>query len=264
MIRATLAVLLSVAAPVAAAPDGFGAADIVFLGEQHDNPRHHARQAELVAELEPAALVFEMLDAEQAAQVTPELIPDRAALEAALVWAESGWPDFEMYHPIFREAPDAAYYGAAVPRDEARGAMERGLAESFGSGAAAYGLTEPLPGDQRTAREALQAAAHCDALPAEMLPTMVGIQRLRDARIAQTALQALSETGGPVAVITGNGHARRDWGAPAYIARVAPEVDIAALGQGETSYGAPDGDFDAVEIGPDVDRDDPCAAFREG
>lgn len=244
-----------------APPQALAGAAIVVLGEQHDNPAHHARQAELVAALQPSALVFEMLTPEQAARVTPGRIADAPVLEAALGWNASGWPDFSMYHPIFAAAPRAAYYGAALPREQARAVMERPVAEVFGEGAAAYGLAAPLPEGERAARAALQAEAHCDALPEDMLPVMVDIQRLRDALIARAALTALEDTGGPVAVITGNGHARADWGAPAYIARVAPEVAVATLGQGERSYGAPDGGFDVVEIGPDVDRGDPCAAF---
>jgi hypothetical protein len=142
--------------------------------------------------------------------------------------------------------------------------MDRTIADMFGAQAAEYGLTDPLPDDQREAREALQAEAHCDALPDEMLPVMIDIQRLRDAYIARAALEALDATGGPVAVITGNGHARLDWGAPSYVARVAPEVAVAAFGQGEAAHGAPEGGFDVTEIGPDVDRGDPCAQFRDG
>ncbi|SLN14505.1 hypothetical protein ROJ8625_00459 [Roseivivax jejudonensis] len=245
-------------------PASLSGADIVFLGEQHDNPSHHARQADLVADIAPTALVFEMLTEAQAAVVEPYLIADPDALAAALDWANSGWPDFSLYHPIFVAAPDAAIYGAALPREDARRVMQDTIADVFGPGADAYGLTTPLPPETQGAREAMQAEAHCDALPDEMLPMMVDIQRLRDALIARAALTALDEAGAPVVVITGNGHARTEWGAPAYVARVAPEVTTAALGQGEPAHGDPDGSFDQVEMGEDVDRGDPCAAFDAG
>lgn len=241
---------------------GLGDADVVFLGEQHDNPAHHARQAELVEEIGPAALVFEMLTPDQAAQVTRQRIFDENSLAEALDWDAGGWPDFSMYYPIFAAAPDAAYYGAGLPREAARAVMDRPLADVFGPGAAAFGLDAPLSAEEQAGREALQAAAHCDALPEEMLPAMVDIQRLRDAMIARTARDALEATGGPVVVITGNGHARGDWGAPALLSRAAPEVAVATLGQGETGFGAPDGAFDAVEMSPGVDRGDPCASLR--
>lgn len=237
------------------------AQDIVILGEVHDNPAHHAEQAARVAALKPRALVFEMLTPDQAARVTPDLIADPEAMAEALDWAESGWPDFAMYHPIFAAAPEAAIFGALVPREAARAVIEGGLAESFGDGAGAYGLSEPLPEAEQAAREALQLAAHCDALPEKMLPGMVAVQRLRDAVLARAVIRAMEETGGPVAVITGNGHARRDWGVPSYLARVAPDLEVFVLGQ--TEDGAPlQGGFDEVVSAPAVARPDPCAAFR--
>ena len=75
--------------------------------------------------------------------------------------------------------------------------------------------------------------AHCDALPEDMLPGMVAVQRLRDAVLARAVVRAMDDTGGPVAVITGNGHARRDWGMPAMLARAAPDLDVWVLGQTE-------------------------------
>ncbi len=260
--RSWIAPLVFVAPAAFAGGGDFMQAEILFLGELHDNPAHHQRQAEIVADASPAALVFEMLTPQQAARVTPELIDDATALEATLGWNASGWPDFAMYHPIFAAAPEAAVYGAAVPRPQARRVMDEGTIAVFGEDAALYGLTEPLPKAQQDTREALQLAAHCDAMPVEMLPMMVDIQRLRDAAIARVTLEAFQATGGPVAVITGNGHARLDWGAPDALARVAPELEVWALGQGEVSSGDPEGEFHHVEISADAERGDPCEAFR--
>ncbi len=243
-------------------PEGLVGGDVIFLGETHDNPAHHARQAEWSAALGARALVFEMLTETQAEAITPELRADEAALAEALGWADTGWPDFAMYYPIFAAVPEARIYGAAVPRGAARTAMKEGVAVWFGvEDAAVYGLDQPLPDHEQAAREAMQMRAHCDALPEELLPTMVDIQRLRDAMIARAAAQALEETGGPVVVITGNGHARADRGAPVYLAHAMPEIDIRSLGQSED--GALDGDFDARADSPRVERDDPCAAFAK-
>ncbi|MBQ0751826.1 MAG: ChaN family lipoprotein [Roseovarius sp.] len=237
------------------------AQDVMILGEVHDNPAHHAEQAARVAQAQPKAVVFEMLTAEQAARATPDVRGDKDALEAALGWAESGWPDFSMYYPIFAAAPDAAIYGAQVPRETARAALSDGPAASFGEEASRYGLDRDLPPEEQTARETLQKEAHCNALPPEMLPGMVAIQRLRDAVLARATIEALEATGGPVAVITGNGHARRDWGVPAYLTMVAPDLDIWVLGQTEDARPL-DGGFDVVTSAPAVARPDPCAAFK--
>ncbi len=236
-------------------------ADIVLLGEVHDNPAHHVTQTELVSRLQPAALVFEMLTDAQARSVTPQLREDADALADALDWADSGWPDFSMYYPIFTAAPTAEVFGAAVPRPEARAAMETGLAKAFGEEAELYGLNKALDDAEQTQRERLQFEAHCEALPEELLPAMVDIQRLRDARLAQTAAGALAQTGGPVVIITGNGHARGDWGVPRYLRRVAPDATLFTLGQSEGRQVLP-GAFDAVIDAAVVERPDPCDAFR--
>ncbi|MCT4371096.1 ChaN family lipoprotein [Yangia mangrovi] len=271
MMRALALTLMSLAVPSLAQQspvspqDGTSAlmgADVAFLGEVHDNPAHHARQAELVSQIKPVALVFEMLSPEQAGRVTPELVKDQTALEAALDWNDSGWPDFSMYYPIFAAAPEAKVFGAELAREEAQALGKGELGKVFGPSAGFYGLDEPLDREEDAARQQLQMAAHCNALPLEMLPTMVGIQRLRDARLAETALEAYAELGGPVVVITGNGHARKDWGAPALLARAAGEVSVAALGQGEAGQGTPDGGFDLVEDSAPAERGDPCEDFQ--
>ena len=237
------------------------AQDVWVLGEIHDNPAHHAEQAAQVEKLQPAAIVFEMLTEDQAARVTPDLRGDAEALAAAIDWDAGGWPDFSMYHPIFTAAPEAAIHGAMVPRAAAGAVFDDGLVAVFGGDAARYGLDEDLPADQQTAREALQMQAHCDALPEDMLPGMVGVQRLRDAVLARAVVRAMDDTGGPVAVITGNGHARRDWGMPAILEHVAPDLDIWVLGQTEADQPL-EGDFDIVKSAPAPDRPDPCAVFQ--
>ncbi|MCC5985166.1 MAG: ChaN family lipoprotein [Rhodobacteraceae bacterium] len=244
-----------------AALDRLPPAEIYLLGEVHDNPAHHEHQARAVAALAPSALVFEMLTPEQAARVTPETRADADTLAEVLEWEASGWPDFAMYFPIFEAAPEAAIFGAALPRAAARAAMELPPEEAFGTDAARFGLDRPLPEAEQQDREALQASAHCDMLPDTMLPAMVAIQRLRDAMLARAALDSLAATGGPVAVITGTGHVRTDQGVPLKLARAAPGVAVLALGQLEA---APDAapPFDLWIVTDPVDRPDPCDAFR--
>lgn len=231
---------------------------ILVLGEVHDNPDHHLNQAMAVVALRPKALVFEMLTPEQAARATPELMTESAALERALGW--EGWPDFAMYAPIFAAAPSARIYGAALPRAEVRRAMTEPLSAVFPA-AARYGLDTPYPAQVQAALEAETQRDHCDALPAAMLPGMVAAQRLRDAAFADTALQALRETGGPVAVITGSGHARTDRAVPAMIRRAAPDVAVLSIGQLEPPL-ANVQPFDLWIVAPAPGRADPCAAFR--
>ncbi len=238
-------------------------ADVVLLGEIHDNPAHHANQARAVAALRPRALVFEMLTPEQAARVTPENRGDAEALAEALGWDGSGWPDFTLYHPIITAAPEAAILGGALPRETVRRAFEADPAEIFGPGAGRYGLDRALPEAEQAAREAEQMAAHCDALPEAMLPGMVAAQRLRDAALARAVVQAAEAGLLPVAVITGNGHARRDRGVPVYLATAAPQLSVLSLGQFEAPPAGPP-PFDLWLLTDAAEREDPCLTFRAG
>jgi len=255
----------AVAGEITAADLASQSAEVVILGEIHDNPVHHANQAEAVRHLAPKALVFEMLTPEQAAKVTPDLRADAGALGAALGWEASGWPDFGMYHPIFMAAPEARIYGAAVPDADLPRAMTDGAAAVFGDEAGRFGLTEPLAADDLAARVAEQDEAHCKAMPAAMLPGMVEVQRLRDAAFARTALRALADTGGPVAVITGSGHARTDTGIPAALRKAAPGVTVVSLGQVERGDGVPtDGlPYDVWIVTEAAERPDPCLVFTK-
>lgn len=239
-------------------------ADIVILGELHDNPWHHANQARAVRALSPAAIVFEMLTPDHAAAAAKADRDDPDALASALEWESRGWPDFAMYHPIFTAAPDAAIVGGGLEAATVRDAVSAGARAIFethfdAAMARRLGLDAPLGDTAQTERESLQARVHCDALPEDLLPGMVEAQRLRDAVLAQAAIAAAAE-GGPVVVITGNGHARTDWGVPAKLARAAPELTVLSIGQLES---APEDmpPYDRWIVSEAPDRDDPCAAF---
>jgi uncharacterized iron-regulated protein len=237
-------------------------AQIVILGEIHDNPTHHDTQAALVARWQPSALVFEMLTPAQANAIGDTPRGDAALMAKVTGWATSGWPDYVMYHPIFAASGSVPIFGAALDRADVRRAMTDGAGAIFGPDAERYGLASPLPEADQTAREADQMTAHCNALPPEMLAGMVAAQRLRDAAFARTAVAALEKTGGPVVVITGSGHADRVRGVPAALAIAAPNVTVFSLGQVEGDAG-PDAPFDAWIVTAPTPRDDPCAAFTK-
>jgi uncharacterized iron-regulated protein len=253
-----------------------GDADVAILGEIHDNPDHHAAQAWLVGEIRPAALAFEMIPATMEATLADLRRADatRDGIAAALDWRARGWPDFALYAPIMEAVPDAAITGGEVARDDLRTAMRDGAAmagASLGEGSARFGLGIAPTASERATMAAEQMAAHCDALPRNVAVRMIEAQRLRDAALADAVLRALG-SGRPVALITGNGHARVDRGAPLYLRRAAPGLDVASLGLVEAAEEA-DGWHAAAFAGggPPLDdyvwvtaprpREDPCAAF---
>lgn len=232
-------------------------ADVVVLGEVHDNPSHHANQAAAILALQPRAIVWEMIPE---GMDPPDPGQSLEALSKALQWQERGWPDFQMYYALFQAAPLARHYGAGVSRELARRAISEGPMAVIPDGAR-FGLDQPLPEDQQAQREAEQQEAHCNALSPDLLPGMVAAQRLRDAALARAALRALEELGPPVVVITGSGHARKDWGMPATLAHAAPDVTLLSIGQFEADPG-PNPPFDLWLIEAAPPRPDPCLAFR--
>jgi uncharacterized iron-regulated protein len=240
-------------------------ADVVVLGEIHDNPGHHEVQARAVEALQPDAIVFEMIPQDRSGLVNRlrDEAASRAEIAEALDWEESGWPDFDLYAPILEAAPEARIFGASLPGDAIRAAARQGAASIFGSEAARFGLADALDGEAAAALRDEMGMAHCNALPAEALDGMIEVQRLRDAALARAALQALAEAGagGQVVVIAGNGHADRERGAPSAMARADPAARVLVLGQTE-GEAASDPRFDmTIASEPPPDREDPCAIF---
>jgi uncharacterized iron-regulated protein len=237
-------------------------AQIVLLGEIHDNPLHHKGQASLIRQLGPKAVVFEMLSPAQAKSVNADTRDDLNALAARIGWKESGWPDFALYAPVFDALGQTPVVGAAASRDKVRAAFSAGAAPTFGEDAADFGLDTPLLPKQLEVRKALQFDAHCKAMPAEMMEGMVEAQRFRDAHFSKVTLDALARYGAPVIMIAGSGHTRKDWGMPALIALAAPHVETFVVGFVEQPQTLNDPRFSATIATAPADRKDPCDAFN--
>ncbi|WP_456386749.1 ChaN family lipoprotein [Profundibacter sp.] len=236
-------------------------ADVVILGEVHDNGLHHLGQAAAIEAIRPKAVVFEMLTPKQASVITPELLGDQVALAAALEWENSGWPDFALYYPVFAGLQGVHVFGAARPRDEVRRSFSEGAAAVFGAGADALGLVQDLPSGQLELRMQEQFNAHCEAMPLEMMGGMVEAQRFRDAAFGDVVLRAYEATGGPVVLIAGNGHTRKDWGVPAVLAQVVPDLTVLTVAHLEVPVqDVPP--FDLWVITQAAEREDPCLAFK--
>lgn len=257
--------------------DRLARADVVILGEKHDNPEHHQAQAEITgriaARVTPAALVFEMIPPE----AEPEMLELRGRGAAGetfgplIGWDEWGWPDWAYYAPILDAAPDTPVLGAAVPREQVIASMQTGagpvFANDLGGDAARLGLDQPQSPEIQAAMEQEQIAAHCDALPAEMAAPMVEAQRLRDAAFAAAVLRGKAMGAGPVILITGSGHGRNDRAVPAYLRAADPALDVVSVAfieilpeTGADTNGARP--FDYLWFTEPFDRGDPCEAFR--
>lgn len=251
----------------------------VLLGEFHDNPDDHRLQAWLVSQVKPQAVVFEMLDVDQAAALDAfhaagEWSPQ--AMGAALDWEKRGWPTWSTYQPIAEAAKEAGARLVAgnAERAKARAIVKGGVASLDASEAEALGLDRPLPNAADEALRAEIAASHCDMLPEDLLPGMALAQRLRDATMARQLLAATPD-GKRAVLITGNGHARRDRGVPhALIDQGATADEIASVMLIEVDPEAtvpsdlvpldPEGRAaaDYIWFTPSVSRPDPCEEMQ--
>lgn len=245
------------------------AADVVLLGELHDNPHHHARRAALlaaigvpvvvVAEHLPRAAAFVRLPADAAGDTL------RRALEGAGFEARAWrWP---LHEPLFTAVARAGHtlQGGNLDRDAARRLAREG------AGALPAPLrplvdAAPLAADARAALEADLLRGHCGHLPRERSEGLVAAQRGRDAAMAAAMLAAMpsgaSGTGAPVVLLAGNNHVRRDYGVPQLLSRHGAPLrvlSIAFVEPGGGASGSPP--YDIVWTTPAATREDPCKAF---
>ncbi len=246
--------------------------DVVVVGEIHDNPRHQRLQAALARALDLRALALEMVPAAAEEALSALRAADGPAPAALREAAE--WDAYAPWHVVIEAVPQAEIAGAGVSREAIRRAMAQGAAAAFEGDAAAAGLEAALAPPVQAAMEAELFASHCEALPEAMLPAMVEAQRLRDAAFAAALLRARARAGGgPAMLATGDGHVRRDRGAPAYLGRLAPELSVLAVAQVERRAGetvaealAPwSGEgrvFDVAVLTAPAEREDPCAVLR--
>lgn len=204
-------------------------------------------------------------------------LEDLRPIGQLLDWEGRGWPAWEMYAPILLAARIAPVTGGEVPRAALREALKAGAAEW--PGAARFGLDQPLAAPEAAVRAQGQIDAHCGALPASVAPKLVDAQRIRDASLADALLRAEERGEGFSVLITGNGHARTDWGAPRFLKRLEPEKTVASVGLLEApegvapsrvdprtlaaAWGRETVPFDYIAVTPFRPRPDPCAAFRK-
>ena len=190
---------------------------------------------------------------------------------------DRGWPDFEMYRPLFDLARRYGLPVVAIDLDQQT--VRRIAKEGLGA----------LPADERSrlaSRLSPEAdrergiardieAAHCGLLPSGVVAGMVDAWHARNVTMARRILQAL-ERAPQVVVIVGRGH-QAPGGLADQVDALRPGtrqliVDFVEAGAEEASRAAPDNHIDGHTDGhigwhivwprPPVERPDPCAPLR--
>lgn len=259
-------------------------AEFVLVGEKHDNPDHHWLQAKLVAETgasgRGAAVVFEMITASQQPATDAYLQShprDPTGLGEAIGWAETGWPDWQMYEPVARQALyyDMLILYGGLDREAIREIARQGSSALGEARAESLMLNAPLAEGVRTEMRAEIYESHCGQMPEPMLDPMVSVQLAKDAEMADRMIVGRRIPGRDAAIlIAGAGHVREDWGVPMHLRRRDAGEPILTVGLMEVSKGATEPadyaeryggrlPFDFVWFTPRVDDADPCEVFAD-
>ena len=244
-------------------------ANVVMIGEVHDNPGHHKLQACLIGLLSKnakPALVWEHITPDQSEALQAFLKQDQrtpAGLGEALGWDDTGWPSWSMFTPIADIALSRGLpmYAGNVTRRDIRAVARKGVGAIDEDRRQKLGLETGLPDAlQRDLLKEL-VASHCDLIPASAFGTMADAQRFRDAQLASVLAKARA-THGAAILIAGNGHVRSDRGVPWHLKRLDGGARIFTISMAETGRGGSGVPTDAVLTADAPEREDPCVAMR--
>ncbi|MBX9754515.1 MAG: ChaN family lipoprotein [Pseudomonadaceae bacterium] len=234
------------------------AAELVLVGEQHDNPDHHRLQLwllkALAAQRPQGSLLLEMLNPDQQDRVVAAHAATLdgqapADLPAALAW-QKNW-DWALYGPIVSYALAQPYplQAANLNRSEimqiyaARPALQGRLS-----------TTAPV-------RETLLAdirESHCGLLPEAQMPAMLAVQQQRDRRMAERLRAAPT----PALLLAGGFHARRDLGVPLHLADQGVDAGTLVLQLAEVGKPVSAASADFVWYSAALPEKDHCASLR--
>jgi uncharacterized iron-regulated protein len=244
-----------------------GKADIVLLGEVHDNPVDHALRGALLTAFAPErpAVVFEQF----ADRDTP--IPPPTPDQSVEAWLDSAGFDRHGWRwPLHAPVVDAAIaharslWGANLSREELMPVVREG-ASAVRAPLRRLMDQAPLDSAATAAMDSTLEESHCGQLPPSLIAGMRTAQVARDAAMAHALLLAGAGSGErPEWLMAGNGHVRRDLGVPRILREAAPQARVLAVGllEREEDGGLPAAAerraYDLVIVTPRAEREDPC------
>ena len=205
--------------------DRLALAERVLVGEQHDNPDHHALQLWLLRELSrlrpQGSVLMEMLNPDQQNKVDQARTAARAGQAITdpfdtLAW-QPGW-DWSLYGPLVMHQLRQPYPLLAANLDRAEiMQIYRERPRLSGPRSTATEVQERLRDDIRD--------SHCGLLPDSQLPAMLAVQQQRDRRMAEALLAAPQ----PSLLLAGAFHVRKDLGVPLHLADLSAQAGSAVL-----------------------------------
>ncbi|NYE22825.1 ChaN family lipoprotein [Pigmentiphaga litoralis] len=243
----------------AALPAAMMTQRFVLMGEVHDNPFGHAWRTQALTRAVEAgwrpAIAMEQFDTrfQPLLDLAMATCTDAPCVIAAAVPGKSAW-EWTYYEPIIDLALKykLRLLAANLSRADASKVVRGGLSAVFsGAQLRDMGLAVPPHAELMAAQEQAVADGHCGVLPAAMHGPMATAQIARDAVMADVMRTAA----GPVVLLAGNGHVRKDIGVPQWLG--APSLSIGFI-EGRATTGA----YDQAEGMMPIARPDPCEAVK--
>ena len=244
-------------------------AEVVYLGELHDNAQHHAIQARivetLIADGSRPALAFEMVPETRQLALDAAVRSDagRVEVDRRLEWSAQGWPDFAMYWPLFELARKNNLPVVATDLDPAvnRRISRNGLGAAGEDPARLRSAMPDDPARDKGIAQRLQAA-HCNQISESRALRMVESWYARNVVIARRVGGALA-LAPQVVVIMGRGHASPG-AVTEQLAALRPGTRQLVVGLFEGRVDGPvEGIADVVWITPARSHPDPCLSVPQ-
>nr|WP_315490038.1 ChaN family lipoprotein [uncultured Rhodoferax sp.] len=257
------ALLFAAALSGCAVPPNVPSANILLLGEVHDNPLGHQRrladlQERILVGWRPA-IVMEQFDRENQAALTQA---QASCADAQCVIQAAGgkrweWP---LYEPVIALAlrHKLPLLAGNVSRSEAAMVMQQGFAVLGADTVAAFRLDAPLPVDLFEGQRRAIEIGHCGKLPEGLAQGMVRAQVARDVWMAKM-LQDNAQTG--AVLLAGNGHVRKDLGVPRWLVLTTTPIRFQVHGFVEQGAADSTAAYDVTHTVAVHPRPDPCLAF---
>lgn len=185
----------------------------VLVGEQHDNPDHHALQLWLLRELATqrpqGSLLMEMLNPDQQARVDAAQAVTRAGQPpadafTALAW-QANW-DWSVYGALVTYALRQPYPLLAANLDRAQ------IMQIYKQRPVLTGQASTTQQVRATLLDDIRES-HCGLLPEAQMPAMLAVQQQRDRRMAERLMAAPT----PALLLAGAFHVRKDLGVPLHL-----------------------------------------------
>lgn len=231
----------------------------VLVGEQHDNPDHHALQLwllrELAAQRPQGSLLMEMLNPDQQAHVDAAQAASRAGQPSADPFQAVAWQanwDWSLYGPLVTYALRQPYPLIAANLNRAQ------IMQIYRQRPPLHGEASTAPQVQATLLDDIRQS-HCGLLPETQMPAMLAVQQQRDRRMAERLLAAPA----PAVLLAGAFHVRKDLGVPLHLSDLGAAQGNQVLILAEAGKDVTADSADYVWYTAAQPEQDHCAALRQ-